>query len=140
MVCHLLTRYPRVFLPKPPPSHILGFSCNVDYLRKAFDGKTYDYKWEAPPAIRASDLPRRRGRRRFRWREVNHLLGSGISIRCSLRVLWNLYSGRTRCILRLHQEVTYIVYSAYGEGRAMNCILNIFILVPLRLRRLNSKP
>lgn len=34
----------------------IGFTCNVDYIRKAFSGKTYNYKWMVPPALHASDL------------------------------------------------------------------------------------
>ena len=34
----------------------IGFVCNVNYLRKAFYGQTYNYKFRIPPAIHSGDL------------------------------------------------------------------------------------
>ncbi|MBE3048741.1 carboxylesterase family protein [Candidatus Bathyarchaeota archaeon] len=34
----------------------IGFVCNVNYLRKAFCGQTYNYKFRIPPAIHSSDM------------------------------------------------------------------------------------
>lgn len=34
----------------------VGFTCNIDYLRKAFCGQTYNYKFRIPPAYHGSDL------------------------------------------------------------------------------------
>lgn len=34
----------------------IGFTCNVHYLRNAFPRDTYEYKWNIPPALHASDV------------------------------------------------------------------------------------
>lgn len=35
----------------------LGFTCNVNYLRQAFEGKTYNYEFKVPPSLHGSDFP-----------------------------------------------------------------------------------
>lgn len=35
----------------------IGFTCNVAYLSKAFNGDIYNYKFTVPPALHGSDVP-----------------------------------------------------------------------------------